>query len=442
MELGLCLGVSATVVDGTRSIEIMDCDADPALVTWRDTIMEEEFEANGVPRRAIDDGRNPFRGEYVEPEPEVVEPEVEDEEPATEPDAGAEETGTDEADPDMTEETDTDGEMGEETMMVDYPDTVVDVLMGNANYSTLLDLITGDPMTGAGLKDALMNATQNFTLFAPTNDAFMMVSNDTKRYTMEGYETHLADILSFHAIVGEKVLSTDLTNNMDVTMGNGEDALIKTRNGANINDIAITAADMMADNGVVHEIAGVLFPSWTETDIVGLASSEELSDVFSSLVENVIKANLTGPLMGEGPFTVFAPTNEAFAAAADALAAATMGEGEEMDMDALAEILMYHVHAGAVFSDSVEDGVMLEMLTAESVTFTVMEVMVNSTEAVDNTTGTAVSKAVAPTYIPMVNGAKILQTDILANNGVIHIIDTVLIPKDMMMMDEEMDGEM
>ncbi len=124
------------------------------------------------------------------------------------------------------------------------------------------------------------------------------------------------------------------------------------------------------------------------------------ADDFETLVAALEAADLVETLQGDGPFTVFAPTDAAF----DALPEGTV-EALLEDPDALAAILTYHVVPGAVMSGDLEDGMMAETVQGESVTFSVSESAV------------------------MVDGANVIQADVEASNGVIHVIDAVIMPE-------------
>ena len=121
---------------------------------------------------------------------------------------------------------------------------------------------------------------------------------------------------------------------------------------------------------------------------------------FNTLVAAVTAADLGGALSGEGPFTVFAPTDDAFAAlpagTIDALLADPSGD--------LTQILLYHVLSGKVMAEAVADGLEVETLQGSNVMFTIVDGK------------------------PMINGAMIVTTDIEASNGVIHVIDAVILP--------------
>ncbi len=133
-----------------------------------------------------------------------------------------------------------------------------------------------------------------------------------------------------------------------------------------------------------------------DMDIVGIAAGD---DQFSTLVTAVTEAGLVETLQGDGPFTVFAPTNDAFAALPDGTL-----EGLLADTEALTGVLTYHVVPGKVMSTDLSDGMMAETVNGQSVTIGV---------------GDGVT----------VDGANVVAADIEASNGVIHVIDSVILPE-------------
>ena len=141
---------------------------------------------------------------------------------------------------------------------------------------------------------------------------------------------------------------------------------------------------------------GPCCPAAAPGDIVATAIG---AGQFKTLVAAVQAAGLVSALQGKGPFTVFAPTDAAFAA----LPAGTV-EGLLKDPKALSDILLYHVLSGAVKAESVKDGLSVNTLQGSPVTFSVKDGK------------------------PMINEANIVATDVMASNGVIHVIDKVILP--------------
>ncbi len=154
---------------------------------------------------------------------------------------------------------------------------------------------------------------------------------------------------------------------------------------------------MLADNGVVHVIDAVLLPPAPETNTVVdiIVNSED----HTTLEAAVVAAGLVETLSGDGPFTVFAPTDAAFAALPDGTVEAVLA-----DIDLLTAILTYHVVGGTTLSTDLMDGMSVATLNGESVTVTI------------NTEGV------------FINDAKVILADVLADNGVVHVIDAVLLP--------------
>ncbi|MFO8143660.1 MAG: fasciclin domain-containing protein, partial [Dehalococcoidales bacterium] len=176
----------------------------------------------------------------------------------------------------------------------------------------------------------------------------------------------------------------------------GSDVEITVQDGnVYIDDAKVTITDIEASNGVIHVIDTVLIPEEEQT-IVDIAVAD---DRFETLVAALQAADLVETLQGEGPFTVFAPTDGAF----DKLPAGTV-EALLDDIPALTDILLYHVVSGKVMAADVVNLSSATTLQGSDVTITVEHGNV---------------------YI---NDAEVIITDIEGSNGVIHVIDTVLIP--------------
>ena len=150
-----------------------------------------------------------------------------------------------------------------------------------------------------------------FTVFAPTDQAFTDAGIDLASLdTPEGKAT-LTDILLYH-VVPANVLSSDVTDCMSATSVNGQPLAFSVGDDVMVNDATVTVADVATSNGVIHVINKVLTPTATPTD---LPRAAQCTGVHNSLVAAIVQAELLETLQGDGPFTVFAPTDEAFAAA-------------------------------------------------------------------------------------------------------------------------------
>ncbi len=267
--------------------------------------------------------------------------------------------------------------------------TVVDVIVNSVNHNTLEAAVIA-----ADLVDDL-SANGPFTVFAPTDDAFAAIPEETLAALLADPTGDLANILLYH-VVGSKAMSTDLSNGQEIQTLLGDNVVVTIDNGeVFINDAKVTIADIEADNGVVHVIDAVLMP--TPETVVDIIVN---SDAHSTLEAAVIAADLVSALSAEGPFTVFAPTDDAF----NALPEGTLDELLADPSGDLTNILLYHVVAAQAMSTDLSDGQTIETLLGSNITVTI------------NNDGV------------FINDAKVVVANIEAKNGVVHVIDTVLLP--------------
>jgi len=277
---------------------------------------------------------------------------------------------------------------------------IVEIAVGNEDFSILVAALQKAELVGA------LQGEGPFTVFAPTNAAFEKLLASLG-ITAEDLLNHpqLKEVLLYHVVSGQ-VLSTDLSNGMTAPTLSGENIKVDLTNGVKINSSSVTTADVMATNGVIHIIDSVLVPSTFKLNpepavpatVVDVALSN--SD-FSILVAALQKADLVGALQGEGPFTVFAPTNAAFE---KLLAALNISASDLLNQPDLAKVLLYHVVSGKVMSTDLSNGLEAATLNGEKVKF-------------DLSSGVKV------------NQSGVTAADIEAGNGVIHVIDTVLVPQ-------------
>ena len=263
--------------------------------------------------------------------------------------------------------------------------TIVDIAVSNPDFSTLVAAAKA-----AGLVETLADTSAEFTVFAPTDEAFaaFLSENNLTAEALLGDKEKLTAVLLYHVVPG-KVAAADVAGLNKAATAGGKNVFVHVTDGGKvfINNAQVIQADVMADNGIVHVIDRVLTPAGG--DIVAIAAGNE---DFSTLVSLVSSAGLVETLQGEGPFTVFAPTNAAFSAIANVPSG-----------DALTSVLTYHALGGARFSRTLADGESL---------------------ATVNGAGAKISFADGAT----IAGAKIVVTDIVADNGVIHVIDAVITP--------------
>jgi transforming growth factor-beta-induced protein len=270
--------------------------------------------------------------------------------------------------------------------------TVTEYAVSDKNFSILVQALTK-----ANLADVL-NGEGSFTVFAPTNDAFNALFAQLGVSGIEDLSAAtLTPILLYH-VLGAEEKSSMLTSGYYPTLspaqGNFSTMYISTTSGVTVNkDAKVTLADVDVKNGVIHAIDMVLLPP-TVVD-AAIANGN-----FTYLVQAVVKAGLVETLKGTGPFTVFAPNDAAFQALFTQLGVSGIAD---LSAAQLVPILKYHVVSGNIRSSQ---------LTAGNVT------TLNGTIAV----------TLSPS--PAINGtSNIIATDVQASNGVIHVIDKVLLPK-------------
>lgn len=281
----------------------------------------------------------------------------------------------------------------------------------NPDFSILADVINA---TGQG---NLLAQGFPFTVFAPTNAAFEAVLTEMGTNldaALLNNAEMLTEVLRYH-VLEDQIASADVTDGAIVETLQGDLMTFSVADGVvMVNGVAtVTTADVEANNGVVHIIDTVLTPpsvalanarteqlaALQEGSIVSLAVADEQ---FSILVDVIVLTNSTALLDQGFPFTVFAPTNDAFEALFDALG---VSQAEAyLNTDLLKTVLRYHVLEDAVMAGDIEDGMEAESLQGGILTFSVDGDVV------------------------MVNDATVVAADIEATNGVVHVIDTVLVP--------------
>ena len=268
-----------------------------------------------------------------------------------------------------------------------------------------------------------------YTVFAPTDSAFEEIGLNLSDYDTDEENETLAKILSYHVAMGS-VMSSELEDGMEINSLIQEPITVNIYGqGAVVlnGESSVTTADVETSNGIIHIIDKVLIPPSMspdtpsegeicynmDTHTVDLTKTEETCEdmwvaavdipttaaattIHTSLVAAIAKANLTETLKGEGPFTVFAPSDAAFTEAGISL--------DDLDADTLANILTYHVVSGKVMSTNLSNGMMATALNGGTLVFSISEGNVS------------------------VNGANVILANVPVSNGVIHVIDKVMIP--------------
>jgi transforming growth factor-beta-induced protein len=281
--------------------------------------------------------------------------------------------------------------------------TIVDIAVADGRFTTLVAAVQA-----ADLAETL-NGEGPFTVFAPTDEAFAALPEGTlDSLLLPENKQQLTDILLYHVVPG-KVMAADVAG-MDGQMAGtaleGQQIGITTDMGnVYLNEnTQVIITDIEASNGVIHVIDSVLLPPSDETatepmDIVDTAVADGR---FTTLVAAVQAADLVDTLKGEGPYTVFAPTDEAFAALPEGtLDSLLLPENQQQ----LTDILLYHVVPGRVMASDVTG------LTSAS---TVL--------------GQDVTVKVEDGNVFLNDNVQIIITDIETSNGVIHVLDAVLLP--------------
>ncbi|MFN7905533.1 MAG: fasciclin domain-containing protein [Pseudobdellovibrionaceae bacterium] len=275
---------------------------------------------------------------------------------------------------------------------------IVDIAVGDSRFSTLVAAVSA-----AGLVDTLKSEGP-FTVLAPTNDAFAKLPAGTIEFLLEpANKQALTNILLYHvlALKADSGIVKSLVNQAATTVLGKDIKLTQAGSDLFINDSKVIITDIQAKNGIIHVIDTVLIPEAASApkklDIVDTAIA---AGSFKTLVAAVSAAGLVETLRGEVPFTVFAPTDEAFAKLGKTVDELLLPENKET----LTQILLYHVVAGKVLA---KDAVLLS--EAPSVSGAKLALKVESGSL-------------------FINQSKVIAADIETSNGVIHVIDAVLIP--------------
>jgi transforming growth factor-beta-induced protein len=276
---------------------------------------------------------------------------------------------------------------------------IVDTAVADGRFKTLVAAVQA-----AELVDTLKGEGP-FTVFAPTDDAFAALPAGTLDELLKPENKQkLTDILLYHVVSG-KVMAADAAKLTSAATVLGKDIAIKADMGnVYINEAKVIIADIETSNGVIHVIDAVILPPsddamMEKNTVVDVAVADGR---FNTLVAAVTAAELAETLSGEGPFTVFAPTDDAFAALpAGTLDSLLLPENKQQ----LTDILLYHVVSGKVMAADVVGLTSAPTVLGKDITITVRDgkVFLNDT-------------------------VQVIITDVEASNGVIHVIDAVLLP--------------
>ena len=277
------------------------------------------------------------------------------------------------------------------------PGTIAEIALADENFSTLVAAAIR-----AGLADTLASEGP-FTVFAPTNAAFEASGiTDVEAFTPE----QLQQILLYHVLPGDvraaDIAAGPVDTAAELTLFLGTEGGVSINGGTAVTGGAgVAMADVVADNGVIHVIDRVLLPP-TVASAAQYGGLTELLGAVGAAAPIAEDTTVADVLSGEGDMTVFAPTNAAFEAIADAVA--------ELSAEQVRDVLLYHVVLGAsVDAASVPD-------RADSALAN--EWGNNLTLLIDSSDGVAI------------NGVPVVIADIKTTNGIVHVVDTVLLPPD------------
>jgi transforming growth factor-beta-induced protein len=256
-------------------------------------------------------------------------------------------------------------------------------------------------LKAAGLVETLQS-TGPFTVFAPTDAAFAAIQSDVDNLLKPENKEQLIKVLKCHVVSG-KILSKDLKDGLTIMTVDGEKLNVSLMADGRfmVGDVHITTADIVAKNGIIHVVDKVILPTMkpkmaAKVSIVTVAAANA-----KTLSAAISAAGLSETLNGDGPFTVFAPTDSAFAAIQKDVDNLLKPDNKAK----LAKILTYHVVARKVLASELNDGQVLTTVEGGKLTVSIKKGVV------------------------MVGKARVIATDVEASNGVIHVVDKVLMPK-------------
>ncbi|MGQ1783567.1 MULTISPECIES: fasciclin domain-containing protein [unclassified Saccharicrinis] len=275
--------------------------------------------------------------------------------------------------------------------------TIVDIAVSESSFTILVEALAKANLVST------LNGSTEYTVFAPTNTAFQALLNNLGATSLNDISTDdLTEILLYHVVSGSNA-SSSLSSGYYASMSEKEDgyyySIYFNKEDLMVNGSAkVTQADVMADNGVIHIIDKVILPpSITDHAIANPA--------LSNLTAAVVKAELAGTLDDDdNNFTVFAPTDDAFAMLFQDLSATL----DDLDKEALTPILLYHVIDDFVPAAQVTSGYVNALAMGQE-NYLSMNIEVSNSAV-------------------MVNGATVVLTDVVATNGIVHVIDKVILP--------------
>jgi uncharacterized surface protein with fasciclin (FAS1) repeats len=260
-------------------------------------------------------------------------------------------------------------------------------------FRTLINLLVASDLLGTLSEDG------PFTVFAPSDQAFAKLgSEELSKLLLPENKAKLKKILTLHVAAGKLTAEALASKGRVKTLNGARLSVAENRHGLAVGEATVVQADIACGNGVIHVIDRVLLPTQSSTDVLGLAGSKQSLSVLVSAIQ---AAGLEEALRGDGPFTILAPTNEAFGKLSRETLASLLKPANKAK---LVEILKYHVIPGSLTARQVVVAGQAKTLQGQTVEATIDEGRL------------------------VIAGAKVLATDLKAENGIVHTIDTVLIP--------------
>jgi uncharacterized surface protein with fasciclin (FAS1) repeats len=277
---------------------------------------------------------------------------------------------------------------------------IVEVAASNNDFSTLVSAVQA-----AGLVETL-SGTGPFTVFAPTNAAFGRFLDDNNLAAGDLLASDgLGDVLTYHVLGASVPASSVSAGRVETVSGDPFFVSVAPNGELWINgNTRIVATDVAASNGIIHVLDYVITPPTNNIAEIAIASTQAATPEFTQLVAALVRADLAGAFTGgfEDNLTVFAPTDAAFEALYDALG---VNGVDDIDLETLTNVLLYHVVPARAFSQDLRNGAELPTL------------LEGATLSVDLGSLQINSSGLVPAAL-----------NIHATNGVIHVIDSVLLP--------------
>ncbi|MGB1042429.1 MAG: fasciclin domain-containing protein [Tenacibaculum sp.] len=282
--------------------------------------------------------------------------------------------------------------------------SIVGIATSTSDFSTLVTALQKADLVSA------LQADGPFTVFAPTNSAFQALLDSKAAWSsLDDVPVETLKAVLLNHVFDGQAFSQSLSNGQELTSLGGAKVTVDTSSGVSLTtgsgqSVGVTTPDVQASNGVIHIIDKVFLDEALPKDITDLAIA---TPALSLLVEALQKADLVSALQADGPFTVFAPTNDAFQALLDTNA--SWSSLDDIPVETLKSVLLFHVLSGKVAAADLSDTYVKTLATGPNDE--------NLSLQVEVTGGVEFNGDTAP-----------IDTDIMASNGIIHTVNKVMLP--------------